>query len=100
MSRITSFLVACLVVGVSATARGKTRRVQSSVHDAYTGEPLVGAQITVKGNPTVGTMARDDGNFSITLPTQDVFIIVKRIGYPQREVPVASGTTTITVVMR
>src|SRR3954463_6556739 len=67
---------------------------------ADTGEPLVGAQITVKGNPTVGTMARDDGNFSITLPTQDVVLLVKRIGYPQREVPVASGTTTITVVMR
>jgi TonB-linked SusC/RagA family outer membrane protein len=100
MSRFTSFLVACLVAGVSATARAQTRTVQGSVHDADTGEPLVGAQITVKGNPTVGTMARDDGNFSITLPTQDVVLLVKRIGYPQREVPVASGTTTITVVMR
>jgi len=100
MTRFTSWLVASLVVCCAATAQAQTRTVQGSVHDADTGEPLVGAQITVKGNPTVGTMARDDGNFSITLPTQDVVLLVKRIGYPQREVPVASGTTTITVVMR
>src|SRR3954463_4411910 len=100
MTRFTSWLVASLVVCCAATAQAQTRTVQGSVHDADTGEPLVGAQITVKGNPTVGTMARDDGNFSIPLPTQDVVLLVKRIGYPQREVPVASGTTTITVVMR
>ena len=100
MSRLTSFLLACLVVGVSATAQAQTRSVSGSVHDADTGEPLVGAQITIKGNPTVGTMARDDGNFSLTVPTQDVVIVVKRLGYPQKEVAVSSGMTSVTIVMR
>src|SRR4029078_13714691 len=100
MTRFTSWLVASLVFCCAATVHAQSRTVQGSVHDADTGEPLVGAQITVKGNPTVGTMAKDDGNFSLTLPAQDVVLLVKRIGYPQKEVAVTSGMTRITVVMR
>jgi hypothetical protein len=89
MTRFSCWLVASLLVCVSAlTAHAQSRTVQGSVHDADTGEPLVGAQIAVKGNPTVGTLARDDGNFSLTLPMQDVILVVKRLGYPQREVAV------------
>src|SRR5690242_1040939 len=100
MTRLTSWLVASLVFCWTATAQAQTRTVQGSVHDADTGEPLVGAQITIKGNPTVGTLARDDGNFSLTLPALDVVLIVKRLGYPQKEVPVAGGMTSVTIVMR
>jgi len=100
MTRFSCWLVASLLVCVSAlTAHAQSRTVQGSVHDADTGEPLVGAQIAVKGNPTVGTLARDDGNFSLTLPMQDVILVVKRLGYPQREVAVTSGLTTLTIVM-
>src|SRR5690349_7734119 len=100
MTRLTSWLVASLVVCCAATVQAQSRTVQGSVHDADTGEPLVGAQITVKGNSTIGTIARDDGNFSLTVPAQDVVLLVKRIGYPQKEVAVTTGMTTITVVMR
>src|SRR6476646_1828833 len=100
MTRLTSWLVASLVVCCAATVQAQSRTVQGSVHDADTGEPLVGAQVTIKGNPTVGTLARDDGNFSLTLPSQDVVILVKRLGYPQKEVAVSSGMTTVTIVMR
>jgi len=100
MTRFSCWLVASLLVCVSAlTAHAQSRTVQGSVHDADTGEPLVGAQIAVKGNPTVGTLARDDGNFSLTLPMQDVILVVKRLGYPQRELAVTSGLTTLTIVM-
>ena len=101
MTRFRSWLVASLLVCLPAlSARAQTRTVLGSIHDADTGEPLVGAQIAVRGNPTLGTLARDDGNFTLNLPTQDVVLIVKRLGYPQKEVPVASGMTTITIVMR
>jgi hypothetical protein len=100
MTRFGSWLAAVLLVGLATSARAQTRTVLGSVHDADTGEPLVGAQIVVKGNSTVGTLARDDGNFSLTLPAQDVVLVVKRLGYPQKEVAVASGMTSVTIVMR
>ncbi|PYP62700.1 MAG: hypothetical protein DMD26_15690 [Gemmatimonadetes bacterium] len=99
MTRFRHWLVASLVLCFSTTAHAQTRTVSGSVHDADTGEPLVGAQIAVRGNPTLGTLARNDGNFSLTLPTQDVVLVVKRLGYPLKEVAVASGMTSITVVM-
>ena len=99
MTRFRHWLVASLVLCFSTTAHAQTRTVSGSVHDADTGEPLVGAQIAVRGNPTLGTLARNDGNFSLTLPTQDVLLVVKRLGYPLKEVAVASGMTSITIVM-
>src|SRR5256714_3077607 len=99
MTRFRHWLVASLVLCFSTTAHAQTRTVSGSVHDADTGEPLVGAQIAVRGNPTLGTLARNDGNFSLTLPAQDVVLVVKRLGYPLKEVAVASGMTSITVVM-
>ena len=64
MTRFRHWLVASLVLCFSTTAHAQTRTVSGSVHDADTGEPLVGAQIAVRGNPTLGTLARNDGNFS------------------------------------
>jgi len=100
MNRFCCWLVASLLVCLPLTARAQTRSVSGSVHDADTGEPLVGAQITIKGNPSVGTLARDDGNFSLAIPAQDVVLLVKRLGYPQKEVAVTNGMTTVTIVMR
>src|SRR5438270_5771067 len=99
MNRICCLLVASLLVCLPAVARAQTRSVSGSVHDADTGEPLIGAQITIKGNPSVGTLARDDGNFTLAIPAQDVVLLVKRLGYPQKEVAVASGMTSVTIVM-
>src|SRR5437867_2637022 len=93
MTRFRSWLVASLLACFSAAAHAQTRTVIGSVHDADTGEPLVGAQIAVKGNPTLSALAHDDGNFSLTLPAQDVVLLVKRLGYPQKEFAVASGMT-------
>jgi TonB-linked SusC/RagA family outer membrane protein len=89
-----------LLAGAAATANAQTRVVTGSVTDAETGEALVGAQIGVKGNPTLGAVARDNGSFTITLPAQDVVLIVRRIGYPQTEVAVGSSMTAVTVAMR
>jgi TonB-linked SusC/RagA family outer membrane protein len=93
-------MVAALLVCGAAIAHAQTRVVIGSVHDADTGEPLVGAQIALKGNLNIGTLARDDGNFSLTIPTLDVVLVVKRLGYPQKEVALASGMTSVTIVMR
>ena len=99
MTRFSYWLVASLLFCFATTAHAQTRTVLGTVHDADTGEPLVGAQIAVKGNPTIGTLAHDDGNFSLTLPAQDVVLVIKRLGYPQREVAVGSAMTSITIVM-
>src|SRR2546430_309479 len=100
MPRFVSLLVACLVTGVSATALAQTRVVTGNVSDTDTGEPLVGAQIAVKANPTIGTMARDNGSFTLTVPAQDVVLVVRRIGYPMKEVAVPASMSSITISMR
>jgi TonB-linked SusC/RagA family outer membrane protein len=100
MPRFVPLLVASFVVMLSSTAHGQTRVVTGNIHDADTGEPLVGAQLAVKGNPTIGAMARDNGSFSITVPSQDVVLVVRRIGYPMKEVSVPSTQATVAITMR
>ena len=102
MSRIKWFVFAILLAAFATTAnaQAQTRVVTGSVTDAETGEAIVGAQIGVKGNPTIGTATRDNGSFSITLPAQDVVLIVRRIGYPMKEVAVGSAMTSVSVAMR
>ena len=63
-----------------------------------TGEPVIGAGISIKGKPTVGTITDLDGKFSIQAASDDLFV-VSYIGYVTQEVSVG-GRSTMTIVLR
>ena len=50
--------------------------------------PIIGANITIKGDKNTGTISDIDGNFSLSIPDNKTILVVTYIGYKTREVPV------------
>ena len=98
MQRIVVVIAALVLASIPAAAQ--TRTVTGTITDVDSREPLDGAQIGVKGSPSLRATARDNGAFTITVPAQDVVLIVRRIGYPLREVPVSAGTATVAITLK
>ncbi len=84
----------CAVVALAATAQTVT--VTGVVTD-NTGEPLIGASVFEKGNPSKGCTTNIDGEFSIVLPP--TVLIVSYVGYKTQEIPVTSGQTRLDIVL-
>lgn len=61
--------------------------VEGTVIDKSSGEPLPGANITVKGK-TIGTVSDLQGYYSIEVPSSSDTLIFSFVGYIQREVQV------------
>ncbi|AWW29088.1 hypothetical protein DN752_02445 [Echinicola strongylocentroti] len=65
--------------------------VKGTVKDGETGEPLIGANILVKGSLS-GTITDLDGNYSITTAPEST-LVFSFIGYGTKEVVIGSKTT-------
>ncbi len=84
---VTAMLALASVVPASAQQTG---RVIGLVTDAGTGQPLVGAQVTIEGTQ-MGMLANKDGRFLLqNVPVGKATVRVERIGY-------GIGETTVTV---
>ncbi len=90
-------LLFLLAAGVTSAA-AQTRVVTDTVTDALTGDPVSGAQVLVP-NTTIGTTTRDDGTFSLGVPTGGVSILVRQLGYRRMLLSVPASMSTITVQM-
>ncbi|HET6996742.1 MAG TPA: TonB-dependent receptor plug domain-containing protein, partial [Chitinophagaceae bacterium] len=87
------FTVSFFVLQASAHAQDKT--VTGKVTDSKDGTPVVGASVQAKGT-RVGTTTKNDGTFSITVPSSATTLVISSIGYELQEVSVA-GTTTVEI---
>lgn len=81
---------------VPALAAAQGRTITGHVTDAVTSAPLGRAQLSLKGTET-GTLSKDDGSFTLTLPTGDATLVAHLIGYRRREVVVPAGQTSVTI---
>ena len=61
------------------------------------GEPLIGANVVLKGSSSIGVITDLDGKFSISAPL-DGTIIISYIGYKQQRIPLG-GKTDISVTV-
>jgi hypothetical protein len=86
------------VVDSGADPRSESYDYRTVVQEG-TRAPLSSAQILVKGT-TTGTMSRDNGTFSLQVPSGAVTLTVRRIGHPQTEVNVAASASTVDIVLR
>ena len=90
-------LVAILTVCSAATAFAQTT-VKGQVVDAETGDPLIGAAVTVVGT-TQGSVTDVNGNFTIELKTLKAVLLFKYIGYLDVEKKINhSGVVNLGVV--
>lgn len=71
----------------------QSTKVTGVVIDAVTGEPIIGANIVVKGT-TIGTSTNFDGDFELETPP-NALLVVSYIGYINLEVTASSTPMTI-----
>ena len=96
--KTTTLVVALAAVALAgaAPAEAQTGRIQGQVTDAFTGEAIPIARISVEGT-RLRARAGQDGRFTLSgVPTGGVVVVAELLGYaPQRrEVTVGRGRTT------
>ena len=80
----------CLVGAFcSLNAQAQKILVKGNLVDG-TGEPLIGATVKVKGNAGVGAVTDMDGNFSISVPSENSTLVFTYVGMKTKEVKVGS----------
>lgn len=94
--RNLKFLLSCLMLLISIVAFAQNQ-VTGHVADA-TGEPIIGANVTVKGT-TVGTITDIDGNFTLEVASTDGTLVVSFIGYKSAEAAI-KGKSPINVILQ
>jgi len=86
-------LCLCSVVSVFGQIR-----ITGKVTDAESGEPLVGANILIKGTSN-GAAADIDGNYQLQITDANAVLVVSYTGYVAQEVNVA-GRTTVDILLQ
>ena len=80
----------CLVGAFcSLNAQAQKIQVKGNLVDG-TGEPLIGATVKVKGNPGVGAVTDLDGNFSISVPSENSILVFTYVGMKTKEVKIGT----------
>lgn len=94
--RNCKFLLVCIMLFCSAIAFAQNQ-ITGHVVDT-TGEPVIGANVTVKGTAT-GTITDIDGNFTLPVESNDGILTISFIGYKSAEVSI-NGKTQINVTLK
>lgn len=87
----------CVAASMSSLTFAQSK-VTGVVKDA-TGEPIIGASVTVKGAQGTGAVTDIDGNFSLTVPSGKEQLVVSYIGFTPQTIDV-NGKTTFTIVLK
>lgn len=98
MKKAKLIFAALLIAASSVLATAEDIRVSGIVTDANNGEPLIGANVLLKGSTTSYAMTDVNGQYFITVPS-DGSLVVSILGYETVEVAVA-GRTKIDFVLK
>lgn len=66
----------------------KVKKIKGTIKDSA-GEPIIGANVILKGDATVGSITDIDGNFDLSVPS-NATLQVSYIGYNTQDVPVGN----------
>jgi len=94
--RRLNWLLSVALCWGAVAAPAQQRQITGRVRTAVTGEPVAGAAVSVLGTSTVTTTTAS-GEFSLAAPAGDVTVVVRRIGYKHRNVPVPAAQASIDV---
>lgn len=88
----------CLVLGVLATMTAYAQhQVSGKIVDAQSGESLIGVNVVVKGQTSLGTISDVNGSYSLSVPSSST-LVFSYIGYITKEVAV-KGQSIMNVSM-
>ena len=85
------FLPAFILMFIGQTAFGQ-QMVTGTVTDSQSGETLIGASVSLKSDPTKGTITDAFGKYSINV-AQGQVLVFSYVGYSPQEVTVGSSRT-------
>jgi len=83
-------------ISINTTALQR-KEIKGTVRDS-TGV-LPGVNITVKGNPKIGSVSDPNGKFILDIPDESTILVFRMVGYLDKEVSIA-GKETIDVYMQ
>ena len=77
-----------IILGILLLALPLVAQMQVSgvVVDAKTGEPIIGAAVLLRGT-TTGTVTDFDGNYDLSVPSEEAVLEISYMGYVTRSVP-------------
>lgn len=78
MKRFLLLLTA--IVASIGLASAQVRVVRGTVTSLEDGEPIIGASVVVKGNPTIGITTDVNGRFSLEVPANATHLLVSYVG--------------------
>lgn len=88
----------CMAASMSSSLAFAQSKITGVVKDS-TGEPIIGASVTIKGAQGVGAVTDIDGNFSLTVPSGKKQLLVSYIGFTPQTVDM-NGKNTFTIVLK
>ena len=81
-----------IIITKKGEVKQQTKEIAGKVTD-INGEPIIGANVTVKGT-TTGTITDIDGNFIISNIPENSTLVFSYIGMTSREIPVGNRSAT------
>ncbi len=96
-SRLSIWILAA-VLWSPGTALAQTRIVTGRVTDSLTSDIVSSGQVSVEGT-TIGSTIKDDGTFTLAVPTRDVVLVVRSIGFKRSTVPVPAAQNSVTIAL-
>lgn len=81
-----AFCILTSPTGIIAQSGSSTAKqsIQGTVSDE-SGIPLIGATITLKTNPSIGTITDVDGNYQLEVPAGNAMLVFAYLGYQSQE---------------
>ena len=89
---IKKILLFTMIVLSGAAVFAQERVVTGTVTDSQSGEPIPGANITVKGS-SLGTGTTVAGKFSLSIPSGSSTLVVSFVGYLTQEVELGASNS-------
>jgi TonB-dependent starch-binding outer membrane protein SusC len=84
-------VIALLLLAVTGFAQNKT--VTGKVTNAATGEVLAGVTITTSDKKVTNVITKEDGTYSITMPSRVKTLIASSVGYTTQTIDIGDRTT-------
>ncbi len=92
-----SILLGFASVLIAGRAEAQNRVLTGRVRDAENHSAIAGAVISVAGGGRQATQANDQGVYRITLPSTDVVLSIRGLGYRPQQVRAPAGLTTLDI---
>ena len=82
---------------LSSVGFSQDRVVSGKVTDS-TGNGVAGVSVSVKGQPSIGTTTAENGNYSLSVPSNATTLVFSSVGYGYQEIGISGNTVNALMV--